>query len=144
MKYKIEIWRYHSKIDEFTSENKNEVEDWFEEKYKALEEWGECTHYKYVDDEEVSELQKTQRLHMLSAKANEPFTNEEKDFIINALIESIYNYQTECPYVYDCGQVVGAKIGPDAIVDCHLKLYSDSLAFKKLIEKYHERFEKGK
>ena len=144
MKYKIEICQHHSKIDEFSSDNYKEVEEWFEENYSILYEWGECTYYKYIDDKDVSDLRLEHKQAMTEELVQRPFTNDEKDYIINALIESLSTYMIECPITYSATGEVGYKIGPNATINYHLKLDSDSLAFQKLLYRYNKRLKEWK
>lgn len=54
MKYKAEIWRYHSIIDTYESDNVDDIREWFKSKWYMSHEDGECYLEVYRDDEELS------------------------------------------------------------------------------------------
>ena len=48
--YKIEIWSYHEKIDEYENNNIQKILQWFIDKgYKMLDEYGECCFCVFND-----------------------------------------------------------------------------------------------
>ena len=53
--YKIEIWSYHEKIDEYENNNIQKILQWFIDKgYKMLDEYGECCFCVFNDNKELS------------------------------------------------------------------------------------------
>lgn len=54
MKYKIEIWQYHSITATFESEDIEEILSWYNDEWRYCYEAGGCTFYLYKDGEELS------------------------------------------------------------------------------------------
>ena len=50
MKYKIEIWRYHHKVETYENEDIKEVLKWYKEEWQYTFDMGECTFYIYEND----------------------------------------------------------------------------------------------
>lgn len=47
MKYKIEIWQFHSLVETFESDNVNKVLEWYRAEWKMAYDYGQCTFYLY-------------------------------------------------------------------------------------------------
>ena len=54
MKYKAEIWRYHSIIDTCESDNIDDIREWFKFEWGASYDNGMCALMVYQDGEEMS------------------------------------------------------------------------------------------
>jgi len=52
--YKIEIWRYHSIIETYESEEMIEILKWYKSKWRDSNEMGECTFYIYENNKEMT------------------------------------------------------------------------------------------
>lgn len=48
--YKIEIWQYHSKVDEYISNDVKEVLNWYNEEWYLMYKAGFCCFYLYKND----------------------------------------------------------------------------------------------
>lgn len=53
MKYKIEIWRYHSIVDTYQSKSLNKILRWYNKNWKQVYEFGGCTFYVFGPDTEI-------------------------------------------------------------------------------------------
>lgn len=100
-KYKIEVWQYHSKIDEFSADDPKKVDAWYKKKYGAMDDWGECCYYKFVDGKDLDDVKQAQKDALTAAKAFDDFTDDEKDTIIELLINSICGMKQEPPMFFD-------------------------------------------
>ena len=47
MKYKIEIWQFHSLVETFESDDVNKVLEWYRAEWKTAYDYGHCTFYLY-------------------------------------------------------------------------------------------------
>ena len=47
MKYKIEIWRFHSIVDVYENDDIKEVLEWYKENWQLLYDFSGCTFYLY-------------------------------------------------------------------------------------------------
>lgn len=50
MKYKINIWQYHSIIDTYESNKVEEILKWYEENYKFIYEMDNCSFEVFKDN----------------------------------------------------------------------------------------------
>lgn len=53
-KYKIEIWRYHGIVDEFSSDDILSVRDWWFDGWQHAYDTGECSFYVYENNRKMS------------------------------------------------------------------------------------------
>lgn len=49
-KYRIEIWRYHAKIDTYESNDIKEILNWYKNNYQILYDYGGCAFDIYEDN----------------------------------------------------------------------------------------------
>lgn len=54
MKYKIEIWQWHSLTTTFESDNIEDVVDWYKAEWWWIYEMGDCSFSVYENDRELS------------------------------------------------------------------------------------------
>ena len=54
MRYKIEIWQWHSIIDTYASDDVNEVLAWYRNEWQVCYDYGNCTFYVYDNGRELS------------------------------------------------------------------------------------------
>ena len=54
MRYKIEIWQWHSIVDTYESNDINEVLEWYKDEWKDCYDYGNCTFYMFDDNKELS------------------------------------------------------------------------------------------
>lgn len=54
MKYKIEIWQWHSLTTTFESDNIEDVMDWYKAEWWYCYEMGNCSFSVYENDRELS------------------------------------------------------------------------------------------
>ena len=54
MKYKIEIWRYHSVIATYESDNIEDIAEWFKSRWYDAYDNGMCSLEVYRDGEDLS------------------------------------------------------------------------------------------
>lgn len=47
MKYKIEIWQFHSLVETFESDDVKEVLEWYRKEWKMAYDYGQCTFYLF-------------------------------------------------------------------------------------------------
>ena len=53
-KYRIEIWRYHSVRDRFSSNDILSIRDWWFDNWYTVWDYGECAFYVYENDRKMS------------------------------------------------------------------------------------------
>ena len=51
MKYKIEIWRFHSLVETFENDDIKKVLDWYRAEWKMSYDYGQCMFYLYENGE---------------------------------------------------------------------------------------------
>ena len=61
MKYKINIWQYHTIIDTYESDKIEEVLRWYEENYKWIFDMGNCS-FDVLKDNEVLTFKEINKL----------------------------------------------------------------------------------
>ena len=54
MKYKIEIWRWHSISETYESDNIEDLLDWYKSNWLYCYEIGQCTFYVYENERKLS------------------------------------------------------------------------------------------
>ena len=54
MKYKIEIWQYHSLVETYESDNIEDILVWYESNWKWPYELGDCAFEIYKDGRNLS------------------------------------------------------------------------------------------
>ena len=53
MRYKIEIWQYHRKVDTYTSDDINEVLEWYKYEWEDCYDNGGCMFYIFDNDKQL-------------------------------------------------------------------------------------------
>lgn len=53
MKYKIEIWQFHSLVETFESDDVNKVLEWYRVEWKMAYDYGQCTFCLYENGEKL-------------------------------------------------------------------------------------------
>ena len=54
MKYKIEIWQWHSISETYESDNIEDILDWYKSNWLYFYEIEQCTFYVYENERELS------------------------------------------------------------------------------------------
>lgn len=54
MKYKIEIWRFHSVVDVFEHHDINEILRWYKYNWQFVYDNGGCTFYLFKNDKKLT------------------------------------------------------------------------------------------
>lgn len=52
--YKIEIWQFHSKVDEYENNDINKVLYWYKQHWKSCYDFGNCSFDLYKDNKILS------------------------------------------------------------------------------------------
>lgn len=58
MKYRIEIWQYHSISETFETDDYNKLLEWYKTNWSWIYENGGCTFYIFEDDDEIDDDRK--------------------------------------------------------------------------------------
>ena len=58
MKYKIEIWQYHSIVETFETDSYDELLEWYKTNWSWTYENGGCAKYVYEDGETIRDDRK--------------------------------------------------------------------------------------
>lgn len=134
-KYKIEVWRYHHKIDEYENDDPKKVDNWYKKKYQVMDDWGECCYYKFVANEHVEDLKQAQQDDLRRAKSTEDFTDEEKNQIIDLIVANCYEVLVEHSSM-PCLNLSGH---PGTLILRELHFQPDSLLGAKLLTRIYNR-----
>ena len=133
--YRIEIYQYHVKVDEFEADTKKEIESWFKKHYKLAEEYGECCHYLFNNGKDVNKLREEQREAMTAELSKRDFTPEENAAITEMVIDAAYNWVLRPRVIYRDGGPCFEPGGDELKV----RFDSDTVLGKKILRAVQQR-----